>query len=275
MPNTHTSHRAPRAPELELADLLTTWRERVDPRQIHGVRSTGRRSPGLTKAEVAKLTGVSSKWIGQLENGHVAKFSDRFLERLALTLRLDASERLTLFLLGSGKPPVPMSIPSEDAVSAVDKPLREFLDAQLPNPAYVSDVAWNIVAHNQPQIDWFPWIPYEPNLMRWAFLYPEAREQLVNWADDWARPFLAQIRVALAKNPDEPGLLKLRDDILEGNEDAARIWADHEALEHPDGHVRRFRLPYHEGAEVPVRIMALAPLRAPNMRVITLVPTTG
>ncbi len=159
-------------------------------------------------------------------------------------------------------------------MSAVDQPMREMLDAQLPNPAYLSDVAWNIVAHNKPQIDWFPWIPYEANLMRWAFLYPEAREQLVNWETDWARPFLAQIRVSLAKHPDSEGLLSLRDDILNGNEDAARLWADHEALEHPDGHVRRLRLPYHEGAEVPVRIMAMAPLRAQDMRFITLVPTT-
>ncbi|KWT60584.1 hypothetical protein ADL21_18175 [Streptomyces albus subsp. albus] len=159
-------------------------------------------------------------------------------------------------------------------MSAVDQPMREMLDAQLPNPAYLSDIAWNIVAYNQPQIEWFPWIPQEPNLMRWAFLYPEAREQLVNWDRDWARPFLAQIRVALAKFPDEQGLLNLRDDILEGNQEAARLWADHEALEHPDGDVRRLRVPYHDGSEVPVRIMAMAPLRAPHMRFITLVPTT-
>ncbi|MCX5085679.1 helix-turn-helix transcriptional regulator [Streptomyces sp. NBC_00401] len=253
----------------ELGPLLKRWRKRIDHRRITGIDSTRRRlKPGLTQDEVASLTGVASSWYRQLEGGSPRPISEQFVQRLAMTLRLEEAERVILFQLALGHaPPPPRTAP--DPASYAN--LQSVLDALLPHPAYVSNLWWDIVAHNKPQEDWFPWLPYEPNLMRFAFLYPEARDQLVNWRSDWAIPFLAQIRFAIATHPDVPELLQLRDDILDGNEEARELWADRLAQAHPDGDVRGFSLPFHGGQEIQVRIMAFAPMSHPELRMIALV----
>ncbi|CAM5324056.1 helix-turn-helix transcriptional regulator [Streptomyces abikoensis] len=257
-----------RPSENELGQLLVSWRERLDPRRIPGIDTQRRRlRSGLTQQEVATLTGVSVTWYRKLEKGEPADFSDAFLQRLTMTLRLDETERGVLFQLAVGRTPEPTRLAVD---TAVDESMQALLDTQLPNPAYVTNLWWDIVAHNDQQADWFPWIPYERNSMRWAFLYPEAREQLVNWRDDWANPFLAQIRVAIAHNPKSKELAQLRDDILSGNAEAAELWKANRTQVHPDGDIRRLRLPYHQREEVPVKIMALAPLRNTQLRFIVL-----
>ncbi|MGP3775431.1 helix-turn-helix transcriptional regulator [Streptomyces sp. SDT5-1] len=248
--------------------MLRHWRERLDHRRIPGIDSSRRRlKPGLTQDEVASLTGVASSWYRQLEGGSPRPVSEQFAQRLAMTLRLDEAERVVLFQLAVGHTPPTPKTPTNQQI---DVHTQALLDSVLPHPAYVSNLWWDIVAHNQPQEDWFPWLPYERNLMRFAFLYPEAREQLVNWREDWAIPFLAQIRFAIATHPDTPELIQLRDDILEGNGDARELWATQQARAHPDGDERRFSLPYHEGQEIRVRIMALAPMSNTDLRLVVL-----
>lgn len=106
--------------------------------------------------------------------------------------------------------------------------------------------------------------------MRFVFLYPEAREYLVNWRADWAAPFLAQLRFALATHRDSPDLLRLLDEILGGNEEARKPWATNEARVHSDGDIRRLRLPDHPDEEIQIRIMAFAPLSNWDLRAIVL-----
>ncbi|MEV5979592.1 helix-turn-helix transcriptional regulator [Streptomyces sp. NPDC052114] len=252
----------------DFGKLLKAWRERLDPTRIPGVDASRRRlKPGLTQAEVANLTGVSLSWYRTLETGGQRQFSDGFLQRLAMTLRLDGDERSLLFHSAVGYAPAPVALATD---ASADGHMQDLLDQMLPHPAYLSNLRWDIIAHNAPQEDWFPWVPYEPNLMRWSFLYPEAREQLVNWRQDWARPFLAQIRYALALHPESEGLLTLRDEILRGNAEARELWDEHDSQAHPDGNVRRFRLPHHGGQEIAVRIMALAPMSNSDLRFVVL-----
>lgn len=192
------------------------------------------------------------------------------MQRLAMTLRLNESERVTLYQMALGHTPPPVSAGLN---LEVEDHLQVILDDLAPHPAYVSNLRWDIVAYNEPQLDWFPWLPYERNLMRFAFLYPEAREQLVNWHKDWALPFLAQIRYAIATHPDAAELADLRDEILAGNDQAQELWGTLQTRAHPDGDVRRFRLPVHNDEEVEVRIVAFAPLSDPSLRVVVLVRT--
>ncbi|MFJ9085485.1 helix-turn-helix transcriptional regulator [Streptomyces sp. NPDC102384] len=262
------AHMGKHAVSPELGPLLRHWRRRLDYRRIPGIDSTRRRlKDGLTQDEVASLTGVASSWYRQLEGGSPRPVSEQVVHRLAMTLRLEEDERVVLYQLALGHAPPPSNA---DLGQQTDVHLQAILDSLLPHPAYVSNLWWDIVAHNQPQEDWFPWLPYERNLMRFAFLYPEARDQLVNWRDDWAIPFLAQIRFAIATHPDTPELVQLRDDILDGNEEARELWATQRAQAHPDGDERRFSLPYHRGNEIRVRIMAFAPMSKQDQRLVVL-----
>ncbi|MEU9530063.1 helix-turn-helix transcriptional regulator [Streptomyces sp. NPDC048210] len=69
-----------------LPELLRSWRRRVNPDEIPGLASPGRRAKGLTQRDVARLTGVSERWYGALERGMEAKYSADFLDRLSSVL---------------------------------------------------------------------------------------------------------------------------------------------------------------------------------------------
>ncbi|MGW3043818.1 MmyB family transcriptional regulator [Kitasatospora sp. NPDC001159] len=257
-------------PAQSLSELLRSWRARVDPRRIPGLVREGRRGSGLSQMDVAWLTGVTDRWYRELELGRQANFSPDFLDRLALALRLSEAEREVLYLRTVGHPPRQRPAVDAEAVKILDEGMQQLLDNQLPNPAYLSDEAWNVFGHNQPQIEWFPWIPYEPNVMKWAFLYPEARVQLVRWAEDWAGPMLAQLRYACLQNPEKADLQQVAREILQGSPEAREMWEHAELIHHPDGDIRRLRLPYHGEQEIAVRMMVLAPLRRTTVRLMIL-----
>ena len=103
--------------------------------------------------------------------------------------------------------------------------------------------------------------------MRWSFLFPEAREIMVDWKESWAVPFLAQIRTAHARHPENQQL----GNSSKTSSKAARRprnWERHDFYEHPDGDVRKMRLPHGRGKEVSVKILALAPLRNASLRFV-------
>lgn len=253
-----------------LSELLRSWRSRSDPRAFPGLTVPGRRSIGLSQRDVARLTGVSERWYGSLERGNEANYSADFLDRLASALRLSPAERHALYLRAIGRPPALAAVPETDAAAEMDDVLQQFLDGQSPNPAYVSDLAWNVIGHNEPLREWFPWAAHQANLMRWAFLSREAREQLVNWREDWARPYLGQIRYARVHYPKSEALRRLERDILAGSPDVQGMWDRREVYEHVNGDLRRLKLPCHRGREVPVRVIALRPMRSDRLRVTVL-----
>ncbi|WP_370133981.1 helix-turn-helix domain-containing protein [Streptacidiphilus sp. EB103A] len=253
-----------------LPELLRSWRGRADPRTFPGLTVSGRRSNGLTQHDAARLAGVSERWYGSLERGKKAGYSEDFLDRISSALRLSRAERHALYVRAVGHPPALAAVPEADAAAEMDEVLQQFLDKQAPDPAFVTDFAWNVIGYNEPLREWFPWAAHQANHMRWAFLRPEAREQLVNWEQDWARPYLGQIRYERGHDPNNEALRTLERDILAGSPVARRIWDRREMVEHPDGDLRRLRLPYHRGREVAVRIVALRPMRSNRLRVIVL-----
>jgi transcriptional regulator with XRE-family HTH domain len=265
--STSTDHERLAARAEQLASMVQHCRRRLDPNAIPGLNRTGRRRKGeVSQAEIARLTGVSDKWYRKLEHGEAAQFSDQFLDSLAFTLRMSDAERLALYHLATGRPPAPVT-PEPEAIKAMDADMQRLLDKMLPHPSYISDLAWNVVAHNRPSREIYPWA-WQPNIMRWAFLFPEAREMLVDWKEAWAVPFLAQIRTAFARHPENQQLRSLVEDILNGCPEGQELWERHDFYEHPDGDIRKMRLPHGCGEEVPVRIMALAPLRNIQLRFI-------
>ncbi|MFF5456150.1 helix-turn-helix domain-containing protein [Streptomyces sp. NPDC012950] len=254
-----------------LPALLRSWRKRTNPRGIPGLASSGRRGEGLTQRDVARLAGVSERWYGALERGTAAEYSADFLDRLSSALRLSPAERRALYLKAVGRLPALVPLPESGSTEEVDKGLlQQFLDNQVPAPAFATDLAWNVIGHNRPLLKWFPWATCRANQMRWTFLDPEAREQLVNWEQDWARPLLGQLRYERAHHPKNKALLKLERDILAGSSAARKMWDRREVVAHSHGALCRLRLPCHQGREVAVRIVALRPMRSDLLRVIVL-----
>lgn len=256
-------------PSAELARLVRSWRERLDPREIPGlIIGNSRRKKMVSQEDMARLIGVSNVWYGKLERGEQLHYSDDFLDRAAIALRLHDDERMTLYLYSVGREPVPRGRKSTVVVTeSVERIVK-----QQPWPTYISDNAWDIVAYNLHAKEWFPWVDYESNVMRWVFTYPEARQQLYNWETDWAPFMLAQMRVANAREPHNMRLANLIREILRVNKHARHLWESEPTVYvHPDGDKRKFYLPYHQEV-VEVELVALAPLRATNFRLMMLVP---
>lgn len=247
-----------------LPELLRSWRRRTDPGNFPQLAVRDRRSVGLTHQDVARLTGVSVRWYGQLERGNEAGYSADFLDRLSSIFRLSRAEHRALYLRAIGRLPAPAAVPEADAEAEMDEVLQQFLDNQAPAPAFVTDLAWNVLGHNEALRDWFPWAARQANLIRWAFLSPEARDHLVNW-EDWARSYLGQIRYARASHPRNESLRRLERDILAGSPDAREMWDRRETYEHADGDLRWLKLPFHQGPEIAVRIVALRPMRSERL----------
>jgi transcriptional regulator with XRE-family HTH domain len=257
------------SPRGELHRLMRGWRERLDPRSIPGLRTERRRS--LSQETVAHLVGASSLWYGRLERGEIGpSYSDDFLDRVAITLRLDDNERRVLYLLAVGREPVPRV---RRLTPAVARTLHELVNA-VPYPSWLSDPAWDVQVCNPAMRRWFPHLAYEQNIMRWVYCYPESRLQLANWAADWATPMLAQMRAALARWPANTRLAGLIDEALTVNGYARRLWHERPKVSlHPDGERRWLHLPFlHRRDPVQVEIVAATPMRSGDLRWVTLVP---
>ncbi|MEU9115859.1 helix-turn-helix transcriptional regulator [Streptomyces sp. NPDC048483] len=256
--------------------LLRAWRARIDRRTIRELRDAARRSsPRLTQADMGRLTGVSEGWYRALESGQCRNFSDQFLTRVAQVLQLNDAETLTLFLGVTGRrPPADMAERQQ-----LNPEVQGLLEHQAPHPAYLSDSAWNIVAANKPMTEWFPWlVGPRANLMRWALLAPEAREQTLDWEDNCARVFLAMLRVAVNRDGWDSPVGTLLEEILSQDPDCRRIWdQEHEVVEHRDGHRYTLRLPIHDYKTVEVACHVLLPIQRPDLRVVVLtrIPPAG
>lgn len=82
----------------ELSTFLRDARARIRPAAA-GVSGAGRRRvPGLRRAEVAELAGISDDWYRRFESGR-ARLSLPAMSRLADALRLSDAERARLFAL--------------------------------------------------------------------------------------------------------------------------------------------------------------------------------
>ncbi|SHM43078.1 helix-turn-helix transcriptional regulator [Actinacidiphila paucisporea] len=250
-----------------LSKLLPAWRRRTERYGLTAGNETG--GPGLSRADIARLTGVTEEWYGSLEDGEAADCTEDFLDRLSTALGLSLTERGTLYERALGRPPSSAAIPQASAAVEMDDLFQCFIDNQS-HPACVADAAWNVIGHNQPMRDWFPWTAHQGNMLRWALLSQDAREQLVNWREDWARSYVGQIRFARSRDRRNEALRRLQREVLANTPGAREMWHRKESRESGDGSLRRLRLPFHQGREVAVRIVALRPMRSDRLRVFVL-----
>jgi len=243
-----------------LAGLLRAWRTAA------GFK-LGRGKP-LTKAEVAYSTGMSEKWYRELERGAVPRISPDFVEKLAEVLALSPDEKQTLYYYTPGGTLIARAASSKGPPA--QHTLQFMLDLVLPNPAYLSDVTWNVVGYNRAMADWFPWAA-EPgaNLMRWALLDPDAREQYLGW-EEHARTYLAMIRMELVRRPGDRELTALLREAYE-DPDCRRLWDESpRVVAHRDSNHFRLRLPRFDRQEIEVVSHVGFPASYPDLRTVVI-----
>ncbi|WP_069163449.1 helix-turn-helix transcriptional regulator [Nocardia altamirensis] len=131
----------------ELGLFLRTRREAVTPAQVGLPTGTRRRTPGLRRAELATLAGVSVEYVTRLEQGRDRRPSPQVLSALADALRLAPSERVHLHRLtksvDSGFTCMGDAVPPREVRPAV----RAILDRLEPAPAVIVNRLTEVLAH--------------------------------------------------------------------------------------------------------------------------------
>lgn len=209
----------------DLGEFLRSRRALVDPAEVGFPATDRRRAQGLRREELSSLAGVAVSWLAKLEQGRANAVSPDVLGALAQALRLDGAERSHLFALAGFRadrvdPQAPRVTPA----------LRALLDALEPNPAYLLDRAWNIIAWNEAEADLFPGLLAHdgaPNLLDLVFC-DEALARLMVDHDAECVRLVAQLRVHSAEWPDDPELVDVVERLESASSEFAELWAAHD-----------------------------------------------
>jgi transcriptional regulator with XRE-family HTH domain len=216
----------------ELGAFLRSRRERSEPSALAAGLPAGgrRRTPGLRREEVSLLSGVSLTWYTWLEQGRDINVSPQILRALARALSLDGVERDHLFRLAGAEPPPAVRTAAPSPVSPA---LRAFLDAQSPNPAFVIDRCFDVLAWNdaeealvagrldvdRPQA--------ELNVLWLMFTEPGLTELFDDW-DGEVRWLTAMLRGQAAYEMDNPRFAELIEALLGASPLFRELWAAHD-----------------------------------------------
>jgi transcriptional regulator with XRE-family HTH domain len=218
----------------ELGDFLRTRRARLTPEDVGLPRGSRRKTPGLRRAEVAQMVGVSVDWYTWLEQGRSITPSTQVLERLVQTLHLDAHERTHLFLLAQQQAPPALLLETE----IVSPALQHFLDQFGTRPAFVSGRRWDILAWNDAGCaafgDFRRMTTRERNTVWSIFTNPLSRQFVVDWEED-ARQILAQFRSSCGRYPGDAQLTELIHDLMLSSPEFRAWWPDHEVRSGQEG----------------------------------------
>lgn len=219
----------------ELARFLKTRRARIAPEQV-GLPVIGRRrTPGLRRAEVAQLSGISVDWYTWLEQGRAIQVSAQVLESIARVLQLDPNERIHLFLLAAQQLPAERML----ADSIISPTLQQFLDQQETSPALVTDQRMNIVAWNRLSAaiygDYGAMTSRERNAVWRTFTSQYVRQLLrENW-ENHARHRLASFRANYGKFAGDPWWMAFIEELCQASEPFRAWWPQHDLMNGPEG----------------------------------------
>ncbi|GHO82347.1 helix-turn-helix transcriptional regulator [Dictyobacter formicarum] len=218
----------------ELAAFLRSRRARLSPEQVGLPRGQRRRTPGLRRAEVALLAGVTPEWYTWLEQGRDIHVSVQFLESLARALQLDANERAHLFLLAHRQPP-----PVETFFPTTISPtLHQFLTHLGTIPACVFDPRLNVIAWNAASRVVFGYsatmLERERNLIWRLFTHPLINQGSKEW-EELARVYLAQFRVGYGRFIEDPWWTTQIAELSQISRAFRELWARHDVLNMSEG----------------------------------------
>ncbi|MEV4223097.1 helix-turn-helix domain-containing protein [Nonomuraea sp. NPDC049725] len=171
----------------ELGSCLRALREAVRPADVGLPAGPRRRTPGLRRAELATLAGVSVEYLTRLEQGRDRKPSPQVLGALADALRLPPGERLHLHHLVKVNTGESALCPGMDQppARAVRATVRAVLDRLEPAPAVLVNRVYDVLAHTTGYARLAGPLGVldgeAPNLARHLFTDPRARAAYPDW----------------------------------------------------------------------------------------------
>ncbi|MER5985646.1 XRE family transcriptional regulator [Streptomyces sp. NPDC001787] len=223
----------------------------------------GPKTKGLTQVDIDTLTNRAERTYNRLVHGLLANPKEAYLAAVAEILQLSVDEYTLLCIYALGHKPVQQLEP------VIDLAARDLWQAACDGQRemmYVTDLAWNLLVHNQPFADLFVGGLAPRNTARWMLLADEARTTLVDWESTWAPAVSAQVQAALAEHPINDVLRRLEDDVR-ADPQAGPIYSGcTEASIAPDGAVRRMLHPLRGPGTA--RMVAASPYASPGARMI-------
>ncbi|MCC3376749.1 helix-turn-helix transcriptional regulator [Cohnella sp. REN36] len=219
----------------ELAEFLKTRRARLTPAEAGLPEGGRRRTPGLRRAEVAMLAGMSVDWYTWLEQGRDIQASAQVLDSLARALRLDAGERRHLYLLALKQLPAELRA----GAGTVSPTLQRLLDAQGPNPAVVIDQRMDLVGWNEAARltygDYPNMTMRDRNTLWRTFMGEDLRRMLGDKWEKQARRRMAQFRANFAKFPGDSWWIEMIEAMNEASPEFRAWWPEHDILDAEEG----------------------------------------
>lgn len=184
--------------EYTLGTFLRSCREALTPAAVGLPVGRRRRTPGLRRAELATLAGVSVEYLARLEQGRDRNPSQQVLAALADALRLSTADRVQLRQIAKASGGMTCLV-AEAPATSVRPGVQMTLDRLEPAPAFVVNRLTEVIAHTAGFARLMRPIGLldaeRPNLARFVLTDPRARTAYPGWnriADSW----VASLRVA-------------------------------------------------------------------------------
>jgi transcriptional regulator with XRE-family HTH domain len=211
----------------QLAEFIRSRRERLRPTDLGLATGRRRHTPGLRREEVAALAAISVDYYTRLEQGRGPHPSRPVLSALAQALRLSDDERAHLFRLAGELPSNPAG-PLHDVSPGMLQMLQRLDDI----PAMIIDAKYEVLAWNDLAAaliaDFSALAPQERNLARQIFLDGPGPGFGTAKTERHARDLIADLRSTAARYPDDPEISELVADLVDGSEEFAQLWANHD-----------------------------------------------
>jgi transcriptional regulator with XRE-family HTH domain len=228
-----------------------------------------RRTPGLRREEVARLSGVGVTWYTWLEQGRNISASEQVVDALARALLLDPDQRRYLRGLAG--------LATEAGETRIDDALprlQRLVDAAAPNIASIYDMHLDYLVWNTP----YTRLRHDPatlpgnrrNLLWMMFTDTQNRSRMVRW-EPAARAVLSQLRAAVGQRPDDPRFATMVAELNELSPEFREWWA-----EYP---IRNFRpatikIDHPEIGRLDLEMFQLRPVEHPDLLMVLQVPAS-
>ncbi|WP_353945836.1 helix-turn-helix transcriptional regulator [Streptomyces sp. HUAS MG91] len=225
-----------------------THRDDVRAAQLSGLLTRRRQTLGLTVEQAARATGLAEHRYSALEEGAGHGIDLGALKRVAGGLGLTGQPRETFLLLASEPDVTPYDLVERRRPSIEE---LAHIDLMEPNPALITDHAWNLLAANASVARLFTDPAKAPdgerNLVLW--LLTERAERRFADIDDVRADAVARVRGALAQIPADAPLQALAGRIA-ADPLGARLWRSRSPRLPAEASARRLRHPSYGEASV-------------------------